>query len=67
MENEIPHTNPSEGSTTKRFYRGLMSNQKHLTDEERELFDCSEFVCGTYYQFAHEIQISAGILPDAMI
>ncbi|KAG9284651.1 hypothetical protein G9A89_004693 [Geosiphon pyriformis] len=49
MENEIPHTNPAEGNLKKRYYRGATQNQRHLSDSERECFDCSELVCVEYY------------------
>ncbi|CAB4472781.1 hypothetical protein RhiirA5_472975 [Rhizophagus irregularis] len=48
INNEIPHINPSSGYANKRFYKS--SNDKDsLTDSERELFECSEFICVEYY------------------
>ncbi|GBB85338.1 hypothetical protein RclHR1_01190014 [Rhizophagus clarus] len=48
MNNEIPHINPSNGYSTKRYYRDL-DNKNSLTEAERELFECSEFICVEYY------------------
>jgi hypothetical protein len=45
MNNEIPHINPSSGYANKRFYKGSIDKDS-LTDSERELFECSEFICG---------------------
>jgi hypothetical protein len=44
MNNEIPHINPSNGYAMKRYYRD--HNIASLTEPEREMFDCSEFICG---------------------
>ncbi|CAG8452303.1 6762_t:CDS:2 [Paraglomus occultum] len=49
MDGEIPHTSPSEGGTSKKYYRSVSSNSRCLSDAERELFDCSELVCVEYY------------------
>jgi hypothetical protein len=45
MDNEIPHLSPSDGNITKRYYRNL-NNRRSLTEAEREMFDCSELLCG---------------------
>uniref|UniRef100_U9TLX8 DUF262 domain-containing protein n=1 Tax=Rhizophagus irregularis (strain DAOM 181602 / DAOM 197198 / MUCL 43194) TaxID=747089 RepID=U9TLX8_RHIID len=48
INNEIPHINPSSGYANKRFYKGP-NDKDSLTDSERELFECSEFICVEYY------------------
>ncbi|KAG9289317.1 hypothetical protein G9A89_007878 [Geosiphon pyriformis] len=46
MENEIPHSIPTGGHLKKRYYKRKSENDKrHLSDAERENFDCSELVC----------------------
>ena len=47
MDNEIPHLSPSDGNITKRYYRNL-NNRRSLTEAEREMFDCSELLCGKF-------------------
>lgn len=52
MNNEIPHIVPSKGTTVKRYFNneGLDgTNRSVLSEEEKEHFECYEFVCGMYY------------------
>ncbi|CAG8549534.1 6980_t:CDS:2 [Racocetra fulgida] len=46
MNNEIPHHSPG-GHNVKRYYDKVEgSNHPALSDEEKELFECFEIVCG---------------------
>lgn len=49
MDNKIPHINPAIGCTSKRFYNNLNNNKRSLTEGEREIFDCSELLCGELF------------------
>lgn len=44
MDNKISHINPAIGIKSKRFYND--PNYTSLTEAEREIFDCSELLCG---------------------
>lgn len=62
MNNEIPYIVPSKGSTTKRYFsnEGLDGISRNvLSEEERDHFECYEFVCVEYYDLSlmqeHEI------------
>ncbi|CAG8730017.1 14570_t:CDS:2 [Ambispora leptoticha] len=50
IDNEIPHVNPSDKSKEKSYYSKSKSGKSRtLTQLEREMFDCSEFVCVVEY------------------
>nr|CAG8469497.1 1243_t:CDS:10 [Entrophospora candida] len=53
MDGEIPHVSPSDGNIAKRYYK-IINGKKSLTEPERELFDCSELLCGKieYYDLS---------------
>ncbi|CAH1758272.1 16552_t:CDS:2 [Entrophospora sp. SA101] len=51
MDNEIPHSSPSDGNISKKFYKNT-NGKKALSEAERELFDCSELLCVEYYDLS---------------
>ncbi|CAJ0833268.1 11846_t:CDS:2, partial [Entrophospora sp. SA101] len=66
MDNEIPHSSPSDGNISKKFYKNT-NGKKALSEAERELFDCSELLCVEYYDLSLQQEQEIFSRAEAML